>query len=393
MALTIPTTQESTDNNIARLESALGQTAPSNDKSFLRVLAVVEALIATGLYKFGAERIKQCLALTATGDGLDVIGNEYNTPRKLSASTVLTATLPALTGTLIPATAGFIGAANGLRYYLDAAAEAVSGTVTLSMTAETPGVVGNLDIGATLTIVSGVAGAEQTATVTEITTTGADAETDTAYRPRVLFAMRATTGGSNATDHKIWAEGVAGVVRAYPFSGKPVGSVDPSYPGDRTVYVECDASIDPDGVAPTSLLDDVRAALNTDPDTGISRPTLGLTDASLYVEPINRTAVDVQITNLVAPTGMDAAVKSLVESAVALYFQTLRTYVEGVDLVQERNDQITSLTLSQVIQEVLTANGASAEQVNFSVGGTDYDIYQLAAGELTKTGTITYVTA
>ena len=38
----IPTTQQLADQNLARLESALGQTAPLSDKAFLRVLAVVE---------------------------------------------------------------------------------------------------------------------------------------------------------------------------------------------------------------------------------------------------------------------------------------------------------------------------------------------------------------
>lgn len=389
MALTIPTTQELFDQNLARLESALGQTAPLNKKAFLRVLAAVESMAATGLYKFAAERIKQSLALTATGDGLDLIGGQFDTLRKLAASTVVTATLPAITGTIIPATAGFIAAPNGQRYFLDGAVEAVAGVATLSLTAEIPGTDGNLVVSDTLTIVSAVAGAEQTATVTAITTTGADSETDTAYRPRVLFAMRATTGGANATDHKIWAEEVSGVLRAFPFAGKPVGG-GTSYPGDRTVYIECDSSIDPDGIPPTSLLDDVRDSLNYDPVTGRSRMVLGMTDDTLYVEAISRLSVDITITNLVTPAGIDAAVKAAISDALDLYFAGIAAYVEGVDLEQDRNDQITNLTLSDIIQGVLTLNGSSAEGVAFEIAATPYDIYQLSPGELTKTGAITY---
>lgn len=390
MALTIPTTKELADQNLARLESSLGQTAPLNEKAFLRVLAAMEALFGTGLYKFAAERSRQNLALTATGEGLDDLGTEYETPRKLAAATVITATLPAVTGTVIPVTSGFIGTPNGARYYLDAAAEAVASVATLSLTAEEVGTAGNLSVGDELTIISGVAGAEQIATVTAVATTGADPETDNAYRPRVQFAMRATTGGANATDHKIWAEEVAGVLRAFPFAGKPVGSVDPSYPADRTVYVECDASIDPDGIAPAGLLDDVRTSLTTDPDTGKSRPTLGLTDDTLFVESISRSAVDITIVNLVTPVGQDATVKAQITDALDLYFAALATYVEGVDLVQDRNDQITTLSLSLVIQGVLAATGSSAEDVTFEVAATGYDLYQLSAGELAKTGAITY---
>lgn len=391
MALSIPTTKELADQNLSRLESAIGQTAPINEQAFLRVLAVLEAMMGTSLFKYAAERARQNLAITATGTDLDRLGSEYDTTRKLSASTVLTATLPAITGTTIPATASFIGAANGIRYFLDYAVTAVEGVATLSLTAEVPGTVGNLQVTDVLTIVSPVAGAGQTAAVTAIATTGADPETDAAFRPRVLFAMRATTGGSNATDHKIWAEAVPGVLRAFPFAGKPVGG-GTSYPGDRTVYVECDPSIQPDGIAPVGLLDDVRAACLVDPLTGRTRTALGLTDDTLYVQAIARDSVVVTIENLTTPTGQDAAVKSAISDALGLHFRSLVSYVEGVDLVQDRNDKITSLTVSQVVQEVLSASGSSAKSVAFAIGGTTYDSYQLEPGQLAKLGTITYAT-
>lgn len=390
MALEIPTTQQISDQNISRFESALGQDVPLNEKAFLRVLAVIEALTATGLYKFAAERARQNLAISASGQWLDLIGNEFSTPRKLAESTVLTITLPALTGTVIPATASFVGASNGVRYFVDASVIAAAGVATISVTAENQGTIGNLSVSDTLTIVSPIAGAEQTATVSSVDTTGADEETDTVYRPRVLFAIRATTGGANATDHKIWAEEVAGVKRAFPFAGLPVDDPGTSYPGDRTVYVECDASIDPDGIAPTSLLDSVRDAINNDPETGRSRPVLGLTDDTLYVEPITRSAFDITLNNLVSPSGLDATVRSEIESALTSYFGNLVTYVEGVDLVSDRNDQVTSLTISQIIQQVLDVYGASAEDVTFEVSAVSYDIYQLTAGELAKFGSITY---
>jgi uncharacterized phage protein gp47/JayE len=149
---------------------------------------------------------------------------------------------------------------------------------------------GNLDNGEELSISSQIAGAQTVATVTATVTLGVDEESDADYRPRVLFSQRAVTGGGNATDHKIWAEAVTGVRRAFPFSGRPA-SEGTSYPGDRTVYVEAVTTIDADGLAPPSLLADVRDAINTDPDTGLSRSLLGLTDATLWVESIIRTSI------------------------------------------------------------------------------------------------------
>lgn len=387
MAQTIPTTQELTDQALASLEGALGQTIPVQDRAFLRVLVVTLAMLGTGIYKVLDERVKQPLALTASGADLDAIGAEFSTPRKTAEVARLTATLPAVTDTIVPVTSTYIGTANGLRYYQTAPVLATAGVATLSLVAEVSGVAGNLQVGDTLSIVSPVAGAEAIATVTVIDNTGAEGETDVAYRPRVLFAERAVTGGNNATDYRLWAEAVAGVLRAYPFAGKPSGASDP---GDRTVFIECTTDLDPDGVPGAPLLAEVRAALNIDPVTGAARGALGLPDATLYVEAITRTAVDVTITGLVTPSGTEAAVKTDISAALSLYLRGLRSYVEGVDQPQDRNDRVTEVSVADAIQGVLTATGSAAESVALMVSATPYTTYQLDMGELAKLGTVTY---
>jgi uncharacterized phage protein gp47/JayE len=385
MSLRIPTTQELSDQNLAGLEGALGQNSPVADKSFLRVLAAVEALTATGMYKLAIERIKQVLAMTATGSDLDLLGAEYSTPRTAAEAARLTVTLPALTGTIIPSTAGFTGAANGVRYFMESSAEAFSNVATCTVIAEDVGTAGNLAVSDTLTIISPIAGAESVATVTVVENTGAEEETDTAYRPRVLFAMRATTGGSNATDHKIWAEEVAGVLRAFPYGGRPVGE-GTSYPGDRSVYVECDSTLDADGIPDAGLLAEVRTALTTDPVTSLGRSALGMTDTTLWVEPITRTSVVVTVTGLVTPSGQIATVKAAIEDALDLYFAAALPFITGVDLTQDRNDTITDVALAEVVQGVLAANGSSATAVGSDLAAT----YTLGTGELVKMGSIVY---
>lgn len=383
--MNILTTQEMADQNLARLESALGQTSPVADQAFLRVLAVLEALIGTSLSKYAVERAKQNLAMTATGDNLDLLGAEVSVIRKPSEAAVLTATLPATTGTVVPSTSGFIGAANGIAYYMSASSTAVAGVATLSLTAEEIGTVGNLQVGDVLDIVSPVAGATSQATVTALTNTGADQETDSAYRARVLFAQRAVTGGSNSTDYKTWAESVAGVLRAFPYAGKPhlLGQV--SYPGDRTVYVEADPSVDPDGIAPQALLDEVRATVGAAPHA------LGLTDSNLWVESVTRSAATVEITGFSAPIGFETTVKDSVETALSVYFAALSPYIEGVDLVQDRNDLITDLSVAKVVQAVLEAVGASATRVRFKLTTTPYlTNYRIEPGELVKLSSVVY---
>jgi hypothetical protein len=397
MPYKIPTTQETVDQFLANLEAALNQTSPLNDKAFLRVVSVAEGIAFTSIYKYAAYKVKQCLAITASRAGLIDIGNNYNLPIKPAEATVLEATLPGTDTTVIPQTVDFIGDANGMRYFLDSSAtigDPTPGVAELSMTAEDPGVAGNLQIGDTLSIGTQVAGAETVATVTAITNTGAEGEGTEAYRVRVLDRIRAVFGGGNPADYREWAQEVAGVARAYPYRGKPVALLLESRPPDRTVYVEADATIDPDGIAPQSLLDEVRDSITTNETTGKARQPLGLTDDTLYVESITRTAFYVQISNLDVPSDIVADVKAEIERAVAAYFVTIKPFIDGLDSLLDRNDKITDLTVSNVVQDVLSANGGTASSVAFDISpGGSLPEYQLTQGELSKlaAGGVTYV--
>lgn len=395
MSYNIPTTQETIDQFLANFEAELNQTSPLNDKAFLRVASVTEGMVFTSIFKYAAYKVKQTLAITASRAGLITIGNDLNLPIKPAEATVLEATLPGTDTTVIPQTIDFIGDANGVRYFLDSSATIgtpTPGVAELSMTAEDAGVVGNLQVGDTLSIGTQVAGAETVATVTAITNTGAEEEGTEAYRVRVLDRLRAVFGGGNAADYREWAQEVAGVTRAYPYRGKPVLLLAESFPPERTVYIEADTTIDPDGIAPQSLLDEVRASITTNPTTGKARQPAGLTDETLFVETIARTIFFVQITNLTVNQDIEATVKSEIASALTAYFLNIKPFVTGLDAEFDRNDKITDLSISNVVQDVLSANGASGQAVQFGViVGFFLDEYQLNAGELAKLGGVNYV--
>jgi len=391
MSYKIPTTAQLSADFLARFEAAIGQTSPINDKSFLRVISATMAGLSVGHYKFAADAVLQTLALTATDEGLDRIGLDNDTPRKLAVTAILTATLPATTGTVIPQRTEFTSDSSGIRYKTDAEATAVANIATLTLRCAETGTAGNLDNGEELSISSQIAGATTVATITATVTLGVDEETDTDYRPRVLFAERAVTGGGNATDHKIWAEAVTGVRRAFPFSGRPA-SEGTSYPGDRTVYVEAVSTIDADGIAPGSLLDSVRDAINTDPDTGLSRALLGLTNDTLFVESITRTSIYVEISDLDIDPAQEADCKADIVYALDLYFRSIAPFVDGVDVPQERYDTITPLSVSRVVQDVLKSYGATAQSIVFGiVFGVTTPLHTLGQGELAKLGGVTYV--
>lgn len=390
MSYTIPTLQQLYDAHLARHEAQLGQDAPINDYAFLVVLSAAEAGLDIGLYKYAVDAVKQNLALTATGEGLDRIGEDNSTPRKNSQAAIVEAELPATTGTVIPVSREFISDSNGLRYRTTEEVISVASVATLNLKCVELGTTGNLENGETLSISSQIAGAETTATVTDTVQNGVERESDTDYRPRVIFAQIAITGGGNATDHKIWGEAVSGVRRIFAYAGRPASEGD-SYPGDRLLYVEATTSIDSDGLAPVPLLNSVRDAINTDPATGISRMTLGMTDDTLFIESIIRTSIYVQISDLDVASESESACKADLETACDLYFRSIAPYVAGVDLIQTRNDTITNVSLSKIVNDVLESYGANAQVVAFGlVVGVFVPLYLLNPGELAKLGGITY---
>lgn len=386
----IPKTQDIKDQNVANFESKLAQTVPLNDKAFLRVLSAGEALVAASMYRYAAERVLQNFAMTATGDGLVLIGTEFGVLKKAAVATVLIFTLPGTNGIIIPAGTDFIGDSNGVRYFSDASATITGGFATITATAENVGVIGNLIVSDTLTIGTQVAGAENIATITVVDTTGADEEEEEAYRERVLFAIRSTTGGNNPTDYKVWAEAVAGVETAFPLGGKIPPAT--SYPGDRTIFVEAETSIHADGEAPASLLTSVRDAITTDPETNLARPLLGLSDSTLFVVSITRRPFYIEITNLDVASGILVQVKADIESALTTFFLSMSPFVDGIDLDQQRNDLVTDVILSKIVQDAIADTGGSVDEVAFGIViATFTDVqYRLDPGEKAKLGSVTY---
>lgn len=390
----IPTTREIKDNNLSNLESKLSQQSPLNDIAFLKVLSATEAIVQSGQYKYAAQRAKQNLIITATGDDLKRLGAEYNVIYKEAEATILTADLPAEGSTFIPTGTRFKSLTNGFIYITNTDVTASGGVAQLNLTSQTPSSAGNLTNESELRIQSPIAGAQSIADVTGIVHTGTDDEDQEVYRERISFAATATFGGGNSADYKLWAEEVSGVKRAYPFTGKPAGSSG-SCPGDRTVFVEATTAIDPDGIPTQTLLDEVRESINFDPDSGESRSPIGLVDSLLYVEPIVRNVFYVKIIDLVVDPSKETALKADIEAALDKYFREIvRPYVVGIDSPFEKNNIITQNFVSDVVADPLKSYSASCSEVQFSrVSGVPTALltYTLGNNETAKRGDITYV--
>jgi len=167
----------------------------------------------------------------------------------------------------------------------------------------------------------------------------------------------------------------------------------------RTVYIECTPDINADGITPgtwdettqtgTGLLAQVAQAIITNPNTGLANEDLGLVASTLYVKPIYRTPIYVQITGGLALT---AAAQADITTALTTYLSQVAPFVSGVDPVFARNDTLSATLLSAVIQAVLSNYGAFVQGVGFgTIVGTFLLAYQLSRGEKVKLGAVAFV--
>lgn len=398
MALPIPTTEQIAAISLANIEAALNQTTPANDEAFNRVIAGLEAGQFTTLYKFGVERAKQCLAITATREDLDTLARNYGIEPKGAVAAVLTYTLPAATDTDIPVTTEFVGDVNGVRYRHAAPVTAVANVATITGTAQTPGTAGNLQVSDTLTIGNPIPGAESTATVTAIVTTGTEAETQESLRIRVLDEIRTEGGGGNAADYRKWAQETPGVERSFPYSGNPpfledgTGSI---FPGQRTVYIKADESIDVDGIPPQSLLDEAREFIrfNLDDNNRSREPLGGDINATLFVEPIIRTGFNVVVSGLTVSADIEAQVKANISTALTTYFKGINPFIDGLDTTDSQNNVVTNGTVGAVVQNVVGSAGGSFTSTTFDIGAGALPPFILDVNQLAKLnpGGVSYI--
>jgi len=382
MAVIIPTTQQIFDDNLANYQSELNQIVPPMDVAFLRVQSGVEAGNFTILYKYGFDAAKQALAISATAEGLTQLGQEYGIPRNPAVAAQLTVDLPGVDPTLIPISTQFVGNDNGVVYQSLSAIVTDGGVAVIPVIALTVGVQGNLNIGQTMGIVSPVAGATTTATISSVDVVGAEEEDLELWRNRILSRIQTPPQGGATTDYRAWSKEVSGVKEAYPYALPQ--------PGDIQVYIEVTSDIDPDGIPPQAILDDVEYSIIYDENGLQTRMPLNVD--LLSVLPIYRTQFYLQISGLVVDN--EAVVKENISIAVDEYFRNKKPYIQGLDLISKKNDIITDTDAGCIVNGVVTAAGGSVESVAFGLSSTTFlPKYILGVGELAKlaTGGVSYV--
>lgn len=388
--MTIPTTQECVDAAVAAIESRLGQTVPLYDRSFLNVLSVVLGMNNAQLYRFGVQRKKQVLALTARGDDLTDLGREYGIIRKPAQKAVLSFT-PSYTGSVnayIYRSDSLTLASNDMFYLPTQDYVFLAGTGgDINARAEFAGADGNLEVGVTGEFASLPVGlSSKTVTVSGIVSLGADEETDDELRLRILTEIQTVGGGSNDADYRRWGQETPNVLRVDPYTGRPPWVPSSFVPGERTVYVESTPSYDPDGNADAALLNLVRQYIEYDQESGLRQVCLGSTSDSLAIYSITRRTAYFQINNLSVESSRISNCTADIETTLNDMVRAMHPFILGLDSEAFSNSVLSSAMAARQVQRIVQSYGGSCGTVfaSMSYGDWDNPPYTLDPGERLK---------
>jgi uncharacterized phage protein gp47/JayE len=363
------------DQIIATVESQIGQTIPLLGKAFARVMAAAFAGLIVLLYKYNNYTFLQMFVATASNIATTVNGQTViplqawgvlvgagRPVAAIAAELDLTVTVTNPTAAVIDAGTQFVSGDNGVTYLSTAPVSILGTSITIPVVAAGDqsnnagtGTIGNLDPGAVVSFVTTPVGVLQAAVVDVQTVTAADAETDAAYRQRVIDRFQKRAQGGALVDYELWGEETAGIINEYPYAW--------TCPGGVEVYAEATvaSSGNPDGFPTQAQLDAVADSINLDLN---GRATRRQVNAFLVTNSITRKGFTVTVVGLEADDS--GSVMAEVETALDSHFKTFEPFIGGVSVI--RRDRVTQASVAGVVSAVITAAGGTFVDVLLSTG-------------------------
>lgn len=398
MSLETPTTKEIGDNIIAQLESSLNQTIPLLPKSFMRVLAKALAGVFILLYKYTGFMFQQVFVRTASIDETEILGQqispliEWGRLRGVGDPAVATnaqlfidITVELQTG-FLPSNTQLLNSSNGVTYITLGSVNLDSPIVQVIVKAVSDqsggggaGVIGNLANGSVLTFANPIANVNRNTTVVSTVVTGADGESEAAYRERVTDLFQKQPQGGAYADYELWGEEPAGILRVYPYTSDCPGQVD--------VFVEATvaSSGSPDGIPTASQLQEVLDSIETDPN-GV--PNRRPANALVNSFPIVRVPFEIIVTGIVVDNL--AQVQADITTAVTEYFVEREPFIVGLS-VPPRRDRVTTSAVGGVVDDIVSASGGIFSAAIVKQSGLSIQLFALGIGEKAKAETISFI--
>lgn len=396
MSLQTPTTSELADTIVSQIEASIGQAVPLLPKAFLRVLARVLAGAVVLIYKYAGFIFLQLFVSQATMRATTILGRELrplvewgrlvgvgDPEPATQAELVVDVSVELQTG-FLPANSQLVYSPTGVVYLTTSAVALDAPTVQATIRASSDpdggggaGAIGNLEPGDVVSFASPLPNIGRDAVVVSQAVTGADGESEDAYRARIIRRFQRRPQGGAYADYQQWGEEPPGILNVYPYTSSTPGEVD--------VYVEATpaSSGSPDGIPTPAQLDEVAASIELDQQGLASRRPAGV---GVNVFPITRSEFDVQITGL-SPDLPSS--RLAIESAVDELLRSREPFIVGLSTFPRR-DRITLAAVSGVADDAASAIGGSIAEVELSRSGVPLTAYTLGSGEKAKAGEVTF---
>lgn len=248
------------------------------------------------------------------------------------------------------------------------------------------GISGNLNVGDELKFVSPLSSVEQTGIVEEITKTGTDDETEEHYRSRVINRYSTQPQGGAASDYRIWAFDVPGVLQTYPYN-------DEDSPGGIIIYVAGTQDIYPNRIPGRELCIAVGEACTYDPDTGrqTRKPLTAVLDPDdnktyRNIKPVSIVYVNVYITDISGVDDADFA--SSFKTVLENYLLDREPYIRGLSDDNNKKNLIQTNTLIALANSVAVSYKAQFGSVIMQINNQTVSNYTLKKNELSALGNL-----
>lgn len=363
-------------------------------KSFIRVLAKVEAGVFMTLYKQQAWMFKQLFVDTATFEEVDILGEKIRPLLKWgktvgiaapSGATQWSGTIRVTTTdvntTLLQGTQ-FKNKATGQIYITTENKYLANMSEEIKVRCTVPGSVGNLSADDILETVNPLFNIERKAYVISDGLPGLDAETEESYRARVARRWKVQPQGGALADYRLWSSDVPGVLQVYPYK-------DPDTASGVLIFV---SATNDSRVPSAELLVAVGEACTYDPETGEAnrKPMGAVLDPALDGTYANVRACDisefeVRITGFASETEL-SSFKSQVSSNIQKYFKEREPWIRGLSVDKDRTDRISVNNLLGIVNDIAEGLSSYFETLTLYHNDSEIPSYDLSEGELAKLG-------
>lgn len=267
-------------------------------------------------------------------------------------------------------------------YVVDTQFTFTSTTGQITVRALEPGTDATLEIGDQMQLTAPIANVDSFATVNDVSVTPVSKEEIEDYRDKVIEAYRAEPQGGARIDYRIWAEDAAGVRTVYPY-------VIDGAAGELNIYIEAfpEDSIDGNGTPSASILADVEAVIELDPDDSKSmeergRRPIGIFDIDyLAVTPL---PIDIIIYGLT-----DSSYLTAIENGIIDFIYNIRPYIDGADNPQEsQKNKLYASDIFTVVRDIIT-QANSFTNIEVYVDSGLVNIYSFENGDIPYLNSVT----